>query len=411
MDPARRAFYRFHASLMEPWDGPAAVAFTDGTVDRRRPRPQRPAPGPLLGHRRRPGGAGQRGRRARHRPRAASCARAGCSRAGCSSSTPRQGRIVDDDEIKAALAAEHPYATWLDDGPDPASTTCRPGPCSRPSTPRSSANSACSATRTRSCGSSSRRWPAPAASRSARWASDTAIAVLSDRSRLLYDYFTQLFAQVTNPPLDAIREELVTSLSATIGPEAQPARGRRPGSCRQIVLPHAGHRQRRPGQAALRQRGRRDAGLPGLRHRRALRGRAAGRRAPRAGSAAGIERRARPRSRAAIAEGANIIVLSDRNSTAELGADPVAAAGRRPSTTTWCARRTRTQVGLVVESGDAREVAPHGPAHRLRCRRRQPLPGLRVHRRHDRSRACSRACRRARRGATTSRRPARASSR
>ena len=67
--------------------------------------------------------------------------------------------------------------------------------------------------------------------------SDTAIAVLSDRPRLLYDYFTQLFAQVTNPPLDAIREELVTSLAADLGPEGnllEPA----PGSCRQIVLPY-----------------------------------------------------------------------------------------------------------------------------------------------------------------------------
>ena len=66
--------------------------------------------------------------------------------------------------------------------------------------------------------------------------SDASIAVLSDRSRLLYDYFTQLFAQVTNPPLDAIREELVTSLSATVGPEGnllEPG----PGSCRQILLP------------------------------------------------------------------------------------------------------------------------------------------------------------------------------
>ncbi len=66
--------------------------------------------------------------------------------------------------------------------------------------------------------------------------SDTSIAVLSDRSRLLYDYFTQLFAQVTNPPLDAIREELVTSLAATIGPEAN-LLDARCGSCRQIILP------------------------------------------------------------------------------------------------------------------------------------------------------------------------------
>ena len=68
MDPARRAFYQFHANLMEPWDGPANVSFTDGSRDRRGPGPQRPAPRTVLGHRRGPGGARLRGRCARHRP-------------------------------------------------------------------------------------------------------------------------------------------------------------------------------------------------------------------------------------------------------------------------------------------------------------------------------------------------------
>ena len=79
--------------------------------------------------------------------------------------------------------------------------------------------------------------------------SDAAIAVLSERSRLLYDYFTQLFAQVTNPPLDAIREELVTSLAATVGPEGNLLEADA-GPCRQIVLPQPVIDRRRPGQAA-----------------------------------------------------------------------------------------------------------------------------------------------------------------
>ena len=66
---------------------------------------------------------------------------------------------------------------------------------------------------------------------------DTPVAALSDRSRLLYDYFGQLFAQVTNPPLDAIREELVTSLGPHLRPGAEPARRRCPASCRQVFLP------------------------------------------------------------------------------------------------------------------------------------------------------------------------------
>ena len=101
---------------MEPWDGPALIAFTDGTVigavlDRNGLRPGR-----YWVTERRPGGAGQRGRRARHRPGHAWCARAGCSRAACSWSTRQPGRIVEDEEIKAALAAEHPYEDWLHAG-------------------------------------------------------------------------------------------------------------------------------------------------------------------------------------------------------------------------------------------------------------------------------------------------------
>ena len=127
MDPARRAFYRFHASLMEPWDGPAAVAFTDGTVvgavlDRNGLRPARywvTDDGLVV--------LASRGRGPRCRPAHGRRARAGCSPGGCSWSTPRQGRIVDDDEIKAALAAEHPYGEWLAKGLDRISTTCLPG--------------------------------------------------------------------------------------------------------------------------------------------------------------------------------------------------------------------------------------------------------------------------------------------
>ena len=84
MDADRRAFYRFHASVMEPWDGPASVTFTDGDRDRRGARPQRPAPQPLLGHRRRPRDHGVRGRRASTSTRPRSSARAGCSPARCS---------------------------------------------------------------------------------------------------------------------------------------------------------------------------------------------------------------------------------------------------------------------------------------------------------------------------------------
>ena len=147
-----------------------------------------------------------------------------------------QGRIVDDDEIKAELAAEHPYADWLaadqlalDELPPPGHAHPPARERRHPPAPLRLHHRGA-----RGCivGPMAKTGAEPIGS----MGSDTSIAVLSDRSRLLYDYFTQLFAQVTNPPLDAIREELVTSLAATVGPEGNllEAEG---GSCRQILLP------------------------------------------------------------------------------------------------------------------------------------------------------------------------------
>ena len=146
-----------------------------------------------------------------------------------------QGRIVDDDEIKAELAAEHPYEEWLhaglvqlDELPDRPHTRYPHKSVVRRQLTFGYTNeelkllmAPMARTGMESLGS---------------MGTDTPIAVLSTRPRLLFDYFSQLFAQVTNPPLDAIREELVTSLGSTIGPEGNlldPA----PASCRQIVLP------------------------------------------------------------------------------------------------------------------------------------------------------------------------------
>ena len=150
MDPARRAFYRYHASLMEPWDGPAAVAFTDGTVigavlDRNGLRPARywvtddglvvlasevgvldVPPAKVV-------------RKGRLQPGRMFLV------------DTEAGRIVDDDEIKDTLAAEHPYAHVAGTGPGGPRRPAARGPCSPRSTPRSSVASSCSATPTRSC--------------------------------------------------------------------------------------------------------------------------------------------------------------------------------------------------------------------------------------------------------------------
>ena len=116
MEPERRAFYQFHASLMEPWDGPACVTFTDGSAGRRGAGPQRPAPGPLVAHRRRPRGAGQRGRRAGRRRRKDVVAKGRLKPGRMFLVDTEAGRIVDDEEVKSALAGELPYDEWLHAG-------------------------------------------------------------------------------------------------------------------------------------------------------------------------------------------------------------------------------------------------------------------------------------------------------
>jgi glutamate synthase (NADPH) large chain len=346
MDPARRAFYRFHASLMEPWDGPAAIAFTDGTVigavlDRNGLRPARywvtddglvvlasevgvidvPADKVVRKGRLQPG-----------RMFLVDTA---------------SGRIVDDDEIKDALAGEEPYAEWLDAGQIELDDL----PPRAMLTPQH----ASVVGRQRLFGYTNeelRLILQPMAKDGIEpvgsMGTDTAIAVLSERPRLLYDYFTQLFAQVTNPPLDAIREELVTSLMCTLGPEAnllQPTAE----SCRQILLPmpvidnddlakllYVNEDGSTPGFSAFAIDGLFEVAGGG----EALR--------------AAVDD-VRTQVSAAIAGGADVIVLSDRNSTATMA--PIPSLLLVSSVHHHLVRdKTRTQVGLVVESGDAREV-------------------------------------------------------
>ncbi len=346
MDHARRAFYSFHASLMEPWDGPAAIAFTDGTVvgavlDRNGLRPARywvtddglvvlaSEVGVLDLD---PASVVIKGRLQPGRMFLVDTA---------------AGRIVSDDEVKASLAAEHPYGEWL------ASSLVHLGdlPARIMLTPQH----ASVVRHQRLFGMTNeelRLIIEPMARTGAEpigsMGSDTPIAVLSERPRLLYDYFTQLFAQVTNPPLDAIREELVTSLEATVGPERNLLEPE-PASCRQICLPYpvidnddlakllyVNEHGETPGFSGFAVDGLFPVseGGPGLE--------------------AAIDKVCRQVSEA-IALGSNIIVLSDRN------ANPTSAP--IPSLLLTAAvhnhlvrEKERTRVGLVVESGDAREV-------------------------------------------------------
>ncbi len=356
MDHARRAFYRYHASLMEPWDGPAAVCFTDGTVvgavlDRNGLRPARywvtdddlvvlaSEVGVLDIE---PGRIVRKGRLQPGRMFLVDTAK---------------GRLVDDDEIKTELAAAHPYDRWLaadqvrlEELPARAMLTPQHGRVVSQQRLFGYTNEELRVI----LAPMARTGSEPLGS----MGSDAAIAVLSDRSRLLYDYFTQLFAQVTNPPLDAIREELVTSLAATVGPEGN-LLDAGPGSCRQILLPlpvidrddlaklmYVNEHGETPGFKAFAIDGLFEVGQAG----RAGEPTAAGGDAL-ARALADVRRRVSE----AIAAGANIIVLSDRNSTEEWA--PIPSLLLTSAVHHHLVReKTRTQVGLVIETGDAREV-------------------------------------------------------
>ncbi|MFI6329549.1 glutamate synthase large subunit [Micromonospora chersina] len=349
-DPEMRAdkrdFYRFHASLMEPWDGPASVAFTDGEIvgavlDRNGLRPGRwwhTADGlVVLG-----------------------------SEAGVLDLDPAtvvakgrlqpgrmflvdtvNGRIVSDDEIKTELAAARPYGEWLHAG--------LIGLDELP--PREHIVYTHDSVRRRqqTFGYTEEELKillAPMARGGAEpigsMGTDTPIAPLSTRPRLLYDYFHQLFAQVTNPPLDAIREELVTSLASTIGPEGNlldPG----PASCRQIVLPYPVIDNDELAKILSIDE---DGDLPGFKAVRV-----SGLYRVRDGGA-GIKARLTEICRhvsEAIEDGVRILVLSDRDSNADLAPIPsllLTAAVHQH----LVREQTRTQVALIVESGDCREV-------------------------------------------------------
>ena len=346
MDPARRAFYGFHSSLMEPWDGPAAIAFTDGSVvgavlDRNGLRPARywltedglvvlaSEVGVLDLD---PATVIAKGRLQPGRMFLADTA---------------AGRIVGDEEIKSSLAAEHPYADWLAKG----LVHLQDLPPRIMLTPQH----ASVVRHQRLFGTTSeelRLIVEPMARSGAEpvgsMGSDTPPAVLSERPRLLYDYFTELFAQVTNPPLDAIREELVTSLEATVGPERNLLEPE-PESCRQISLPYpvidnddlakllyVNEHGETPGFSGFALDGLFpvNEGGPGLE--------------------AAIEHVCGQVSEA-IALGANIIVLSDRNANATNA--PIPSLLMTAAVHSHLVReKERTRAGLVVESGDAREV-------------------------------------------------------
>ncbi len=346
MDEARRAFYSFHSSVMEPWDGPAAVTFTDGsligaTLDRNGLRPGRywvTDDGLVVF-------ASEAG--VLDLPVASVIQKGRLQPGRMLLVDLDQHRLIDDDEIKATLAAEHPYAEWLDEG--------RVDLNDLPDRQHVVHSHASVTRRQQVFGYTHEELKlilAPMANSGyepiGSMGSDTPLAVLSERPRLLFDYFTQLFAQVTNPPLDAIREELVTSLSATFGPEANLlAPG--PESCRQIVI---GYPILDSDQLAKLVRINRDGAMPAydtyvVRGLYDVEGGGAALKARLDELCAEVSD--------SIDRGCRTIILSDRHSNADVAPIPsllLTAAVHQH----LVREKKRTQVGLIVEAGDVREV-------------------------------------------------------
>jgi len=349
MSDERKAFYQYHASLMEPWDGPASIAFTDGTVmgavlDRNGLRPSRywVTADDLV----------------------VMASEVGVVEVPTSEVVEKgrlqpgrmflidtdEGRIIRDDEIKDGMASGRPYREWLeqnlvhlDDLPVCDLIAIDESTLVEHQQVYGYTHEALKVLL------------APMA-RDGKGAigsmgTDTPVAVLSNQPRPLYDYFQQLFAQVTNPPLDAMREELITALGTTVGAEGNllvPG----PESCRQIYLPHPVLTE---GQMAS------IIGLgddstsaePSRFSVRVLDGRYEVARGAR-GLTEALDR-LRSEASAAITDDITILVLSDRSPTPLMAPIPsLLATGAVHHH--LIREKTRTRVGLLVESGDAREV-------------------------------------------------------
>ena len=344
MDDGKRAFYQYHSSLMEPWDGPASIAFTDGrqigaVLDRNGLRPSRyyvtrddlvimASEAGVLDVP--PEDVVQKGRLQPGRMFLVDT---------------EQGRIIDDEEIKRTVAAQRPYREWLDEyqihlddlpaapevpAPDPDTLLQRQVAFGYSFEDERILLAPMARDGVEAVGS---------------MGNDAALAVLSNRPRLLYDYFKQLFAQVTNPPIDCIREELITSAETRLGSEGN-LLNPQPSDCRRLEIkwPILTNEE----FAKVRR-----MDLPGLRVGvlpilfRVSRGEK--------GLVKSMEELRLMARRLIEEDEVNVIVLSDRGVNREFAPIPslMAVAGLHH----YLIREgLRTRASLVLETGEAREV-------------------------------------------------------
>ncbi len=343
MKPEKRAFYEYHACLMEPWDGPAAIAFTDGrvigaTLDRNGLRPGRYV--------------------VTHDDLVVMA-----SEAGVLDIAPEQvkkkgrlqpgkmflvdtveGRIISDAEIKQKLASQQPYAQWLEENQITIDQLPEPSRMHFP-------DAETLLRRQRAFGYSDedlRMILMPMASRGEEpigsMGTDTPLACLSDKPQSLFNYFKQLFAQVTNPPIDPIREEMVMSLISYIGSERNILE-EAPENCHMLKLAHPLLSNRE--LEKLRRVSNRDllaTTLPAL--FRVSEGEAGLHRA--------LDELCQRASRA-VRAGYSLLILSDRGVDKDYAPIPCLLALAAVHNL-LVREETRTQVALITESGEPREV-------------------------------------------------------
>ncbi len=342
MSEQKKAFYKYHSCLMEPWDGPASIAFTDGTMmgavlDRNGLRPSRyyVTKDDLVIM------ASEAGVLPIAPERVACKGRLEPGRMFLVDM--EQGRIIADEEIKAQIVAEHPYGEWLSEHMvELSQLKDAPAPTPDPKTLLQ---------RQMAFGytfEELRLLVTPMARDGVEaigaMGADTPLAVLSDRPKLLYEYFQQLFAQVTNPPIDSIREEIVTSAETTIGAERNLLKPE-PKSCHLIelktpILSNAELAKLKH----LDQSEFKSVTLPIVFD-------------PKAG-VQGLETALQQiftQADQAIAAGVSILLLSDRGIDADHAPIPalLAVAGLHHH---LIRNGSRTRVGIALESGEPREV-------------------------------------------------------
>ncbi|MCY2995135.1 MAG: glutamate synthase large subunit [Planctomycetota bacterium] len=342
----KRAFYEYHSALMEPWDGPASIAFTDGryigaVLDRNGLRPSRY----YITHDDRVIMASEVGvlpvepQNIKYKGR--------LQPGKMFLVDFEQGRMIPDEELKSEFANRRPYAEWLRKGRLQIQDL-RVKRAARGFDPDTLLE------RLQAFGYTletlqflllplvqQQRDPVGS------MGNDSALACLSDKPRLLYDYFKQLFAQVTNPPIDSIREEIVMSLECYIGPERNLLETTEK-HCERLLLPHPIlSNQEMAAIKAMDQRGWKSKTIDIC--------------YPRSAGHAGLEatlERICAEAEAAIAEGYSLVVLSDRSLSADrVPVSSLLACGAVHQHLVRQANRTR--IGIVLESGEAREVHHH----------------------------------------------------